>query len=350
MGVERGLENIHCPKCSAGLRMLVVQADGSIKCLQCDAVFWINGWVPKLSVKDRRPAKYLGGTRSFIDLMRPFSLIAAGLAGFFLVLLFSAYQGLPFNFLLALGCGASLAFLQSAGQSFNQSLKEEIAIDKVSGKIYRPVVQGLITPMEGKLFSCILFVLGISFAFGLSVGFGLFSILVAFFAIFYTAEPIRAKKRFLINNFWQGIARGCLPVLAVGYGLFGAVDMFPIFLGVVIAVWIMGGQPTKDFGGDEKGDLKFGIRTLPVVLGRKRAIDVMAGFVGASFILLLTLISFELLPLQFLLLLVLAVPSYFMLSNLNTFREVRLLENNLSWGVYYGTLGLWFILPSIVLL
>lgn len=345
------MKNIRCPRCGASERLLVQQADGSIKCLQCSCIFTIRDWVPKLGVKDLKPPRYLGvDIRRFIDLMRPFSLIAAGLAGFFLVLLCSTYYNTSFSFGLALLCGLTLALLQAGGQAFNQSLKEEIELDRQNQKIYRPTVQGLITPTEGKLFSCLLFILGISLAFALNARFGLFSIIITFFAIFYTAPPLRVKKRFLANNLWQGVARGFLPILAVSYGLFAAGNIFPICMGAVIAVWASGSQTTKDFGGDEVGDRKFGIRTLPVVLGRHRAVGVMAVFIAVSFMLLLGFVSIGFLPPQLLLLLVLIVPSWLILANLRTMKTAKLLENNLSWGIFYGTLGLWYVLPAIILL
>lgn len=340
-----------CPECGAGPRIIVEKHDGALACLTCNCVFRIDGRVPKLYVKSLRPAKYLGErARAFIDLMRPVTLIAAGVAGFSLVLLFSGYQGLPFDFLLAFGCGISLAFLQSAGQAFNQSLEEEIAIDRAAQKVYRPTVQGIITPSEGKLFSALLFTIGISLAFMLKTWFGFFAVVIAFFAFFYTSPPLRVKKRFLANNIWQGVSRGFLPVIAVAYGIFVLADVFPIFLGGVIALWCVGGQETKNFGiQEEKADRRFGVRNLVVVLGRRRTIWVMAGFMSASFALMLGAIYFDFLPLSFVWLLLLIIPTYFILSNLNPPRQVGIAENNLSWVLFYSGLGLWYILPSIVI-
>ena len=298
-----------------------------------------------------KPARYLGErARAFIDLMRPLTLIAAGIAGFFLVLLFSMYGGSPFSLWLALGCGASFAFLQSAGQAFNQSLEVEIAIDRVAQKVYRPTVQGIITPAEGKLFSALLFTIGISLAFMLGAGFGIFACVIAFFALFYTSPPIRMKKKFLANNIWQGVSRGFLPVVAVAYGIFAFPEVFPICLGGVIALWCVGAQETKNFGdSEEKADRKFGVRNLVVVLGRRRTIQVMAGFMSASFVLMLGTIYCGILPSAFVWLLLLTVPTYLILSNLNPPREMRIAENNLSWVLFYSGLGFWYILPPIIL-
>jgi len=344
--VERGYR---CPRCGAGPRMIVERYDGSLKCLQCDCAFRIDGWVPKLYVRDLRPARYLGErARAFIDLMRPLTLVAAGLAGFFLVLLCSAYYGSPFDCRLALGCGASLALLQAAGQALNQSLPEEIAIDRASGKVYRPTVRGLVTPAEGALFSSVLFVLGVSVAFHMGVFFGLLSVVIAFFAAFYTLPPLRVKRRFVVNNLWQGVSRGLLPVLAVGHGLFGAGDSFPLCMGWVIAVWMAGAQPTKDFA-DEAGDRAFGIRTLPVVLGRRGAMLVMGGFVAASFVLLWSLIGLGLLPAGFGWLTALLAPSLLIFYALERGWESELVENSVAWGLMYATLGLWYVLPPLIL-
>jgi len=342
------METIRCPLCGATHRMLGERHDGSLRCFQCGCTFRIDGWRPKLSVRDLRPPRYFSPrTRAFIDLMRPFTLLAAGLAGFFLVLLFSTHWGEPFSIAKAIACGISFALLQSGGQTLNQSLEEEIAIDRASGKVYRPTVQGLITPAEGRLFSSLLFISGISLAFHLGTYFGFFSIVVMFFAVFYTLPPLRVKRRFLLNNAWQGFARGALPVLVVAYGLFSPQSYLPACYATVVALWMTWGQAAKDFG-DEPGDREFGIRTLPVVLGRERAIQVMAAGMASAFAMLAVFVWAGALPSQFLALLALAVPSWLICLSLHRGYTVRLLENNLGWGVMYATLGLWYVLPALM--
>lgn len=304
---------------------------------------------PKISVKDKRKPLYLGTKiRAYIDLMRPFTMIGAGLAGFFVVLLASFFWHLNTAlFPLALTAGLILALLQAGGQSMNQSLKEEVEIDKINRKSYRPVVRGLITPKQGKIFSMILYIIAILWAFLVQTRFGVFATIIAFFAIFYTMPPIRAKKRFLINNLWQGISRGFLPVVACWSLVSTPFHPLPITLGVVIATWITGAQATKDIV-DVKGDKKFGIKTLFVVYPKGKAINVISFFMSLSFIILMMAMMANIIPSIFVFMFILGIPSAYIVKEMKRTKMLKHLENTLSWGLFYGTLSLFYILPTII--
>ncbi|GAI23830.1 unnamed protein product [marine sediment metagenome] len=119
------------------------------------------------------------------------------------------------NIFHAISLGFTLAFLQAGGQVMNQSIAEEVEIDRLNGKTYRPTVDGRIALKQAMITSVILYLAGILLAFRLSPAYGLFSMLITFFAAGYTLPPLRMKKRFLLNNIWQGVARGMLPVVYV---------------------------------------------------------------------------------------------------------------------------------------
>lgn len=305
--------------------------------------------IPKVSVKDKRKPIYLGERiRGFIDLTRPFSLVSAVVAGFFLVLLCSAFYCTTFDIHLAMIAGFVLALLQSGGQVLNQSIHEEVLIDRLA-KSYRPIPRGVITEKEGKVFAINLFIAGISVAVIVNPMFGFFAILITFFAVFYSAYPIRMKRIFLANNLWQGIARGALPILAV-FSIYGnPFNSFTLALCITLAVWVSGAQTTKDFGDDIIADKKFGIHTLPVVFGKKKALYVMSAFIGGAFMLLFLFIVFEVLPADFLWLFVLMIPSVLIIYGLLKEYKLGLLENNLSWGMFYLSLGAFYVLPAVLM-
>jgi 4-hydroxybenzoate polyprenyltransferase len=283
--------------------------------------------------------------------MRPFTLIGAGIAGFCIVAIYSAYYNLAFDLKPAFLAGLILAMLQGSGQAFNQSLVEEIEIDRLNGKTYRPCVQGIISPFEGKVFAVALALIAITLALSINPLFGLLCFVLALFAIFYTAPPLRVKRRFLLNNLWQGIARGFLPWIAVWSLSPKIFDSLPLALGLVLGTWVTAFQSTKDFGGDEVGDRIYGVKTLPVVLGKRSAIKMMKAIASLSFLLLIAFISIGILPRELILLLVLIVPSWFILKELERERprKIAILENQVAWGAFYITLGLFYIIPMVVL-
>lgn len=318
--------------------------------MACNCTFRIDGRVPKLYLKSTRPAQYLGErARAFVDLTRPLTLIAAGLAGFFLVLLSSILTESQFPLGLGAAVGLILAALQGGSQAMNQGIAREVDLDRENQKIYRPVVQGVVAPDEAKLFALVLIGTAVGFSFALSTGFGAFAILISAFGIFYSAPPVRAKYHFLVSDFWQAVSRGCLPFLAVCYGLFSVGSLVPLALSVVVMLFVAGLQATKDFP-DFLGDKKFGVPTLPVRLGKAGAIRAMSAMASMSFVSLGLFLWFGVLPVSLSLLFVLAVPTGAVLASVRNPKEHRLVENTLQWVGYYAILGMFYVLPPIVLL
>jgi len=281
--------------------------------------------------------------------MRPLTLVAAGLAGFFLVLLGSVLTESPFPLGSAVAVGIILAAIQGGSQSFNQGIARESELDRANNKIYRPVVQGVVTPDEAKLFALLLIGTAVGFSFALSVGFGLFAVLISAFGIFYSAPPVRAKYHFLVSDFWQAASRGCLPFLAVCYGLFSIDNLVPLALSIVVMLFVAGLQATKDFP-DVVGDSKFGVPTLPVKLGMVGAIKVMTTMAIMSFVSLGLFISIGILPSNLLLLFALSIPTGAVLVSIRNPKEHRLVENTLEWAGYYAILGMFYVIPPIALL
>lgn len=281
----------------------------------------------------------------YLVLTRPLTLLGAWAAGFFLDLLFSKLAGSTLNLTRAFAVGLTLAFLQGGGQALNQSIGEEVEIDRANGKTYRPTVEGRISLLEGKAVAIATFTSGVALAYVVNPSYGLYALLIAFFAVAYTARPFRVKRFFLLNNVWQGVARGLLPAVYVastyGYGLTA------FLFGIALAVWVTGAQATKDFG-DEAGDRVFNIRTFPVVLGRDKALKLMAGFMAAGFALLDLFTAFGYLPTSFYALNVLLAPSTVIIWGLRRMVKLHGVENSASWALWYATLGLFYALPALL--
>lgn len=285
-----------------------------------------------------------GKLADFFALCRPFTLLGAFMAGFFLDILFSKpATDFSHSFLV----GMVLAFLQAGGQACNQSLSEEVEIDKINKKLYRPTVSGRMGLKEAKAISILLSVAGVSLAFFLNLKYGLFSILIAFFAIAYTAPPFRMKKRFFLNNLWQGVARGFLPAVYVA-SVHEQYTFLAMLYGVVLTIWVTGAQATKDFS-DMDGDRRFNIRTFPVVLGRERALFLMELLMAGGFVVLNLFVLVNCFPQTFYFLNVLAIPSALIIYALKKNLKFKYAENNLSWTIWYGTLGLFYMMPVLLL-
>lgn len=283
--------------------------------------------------------------KGLVALMRPLTMTGGFIAGFFLVVLASYYYNTPFTWNLAFLVGMILALVHAGAQTANQVVKEEIEIDRIN-KPYRPIVREIIKREEGIIFCISLFTISIAMCFFVSPKFLLWILVISFFSIFYSAPPLRVKKIFILNNLWQGVARGLLPVVAV-FSIFSS-SLFPPFfaiaLGSVIGMWVVGGQSSKDID-DIEGDKQFGIRNFFTVLGEKNALKLMLIIMICSFTVLDFYIAFGILPVTMLALNMLIIPSLGITHFLN--KKITITENNIGWALFYSTIGLWYILPAI---
>jgi len=240
-----------------------------------------------------------------------------------------------------------MGFFQAGGQVYNQASAEEVEIDKINGKTYRPTVNGRMSLREAQLWSLLLFATTLFMSIALFTIYNYYmALLMIFFAVFYTARPLRVKRFFILNNLWQAIARGFFPAVFVAL-------MYPTTMGIAIAfglffsAWVMGAQTTKDFG-DVYGDKKFGIKTFPVVVGWRVSVGIMTFLFLYAFFLLNWLTMRLYLPPYFVWLNVLSIPSGLMLYFLWKGTKVGFAENNLAWVLFYATLASFYLLPAIL--
>jgi len=279
-------------------------------------------------------------------LCRPLTFFGAFVGGMALDIMFSRLQYGIFDIYHAFFIGFIMAFFQAGGQAFNQSIKEEVLIDRLNGKDYRPTVSGRISLFQAKIIAALFLGTAILFSFTLFFWCGILSLVMVFFAVFYTARPLRIKRFFILNNIWQGIARGFFPPLFVSI-LYPEFLVLALSFGLFFGIWVSFAQSTKDFG-DVHGDRQYGIRTLPVVLGYRLSIFIMLIGVFYSFFTLNWMIYFSLLPVSFTWLNILAIPSGLILVFLRQGTKVHFTENNLAWVFFYITLASFYMIPAIV--
>ncbi|OYT45942.1 hypothetical protein B6U90_02170 [Thermoplasmatales archaeon ex4484_6] len=255
------------------------------------AKIWMKDPIEKARFAPRR-------FRAFVDLVRPFTLMApmlGGLSGSFLGLIvegglktpefhleypFLTWPGMPFLDILS-GI-VSLVLLNAASNTLNQVYDRNI--DSIN-KSYRPIPSGIVTASEGVWIAILLYGFSLWRAALINRWFFLMILILAFFTIFYSVPPLRFKKRLWISNLSIAIPRGILGFVAAWSITADIANPIPWLIGSIMGVFLIGSTTAKDIT-DIKGDRKFGMRTLPVVYGKKKAIVMSIPFLIIPFILL----------------------------------------------------------------
>jgi len=269
-----------------------------------------------------------GKLAGYIQLCRIFTLMAPLLAGIFGVL--TPVKDVTFQHLYtAIYVGITLALTQATGQVLNQYADAEL--DKII-KSYRAIPSGLVSREEALGLSWLLAIFAVGRGFTISTFFGLVSLILLFFAVFYSLAPLSPRKIHpLANILWMAIARGLIPMFAV-LSVFG--DLSQAWKYSILAfMWMLGFQSTKDVP-DVEGDKKFGIKTVPGSYGQRGLITLMVICSG-----LYAIISFCLR--LYIMLLILPVAA---LAILTTKKQSKLTENTYAWLAFYLGLGLIYIL------
>jgi geranylgeranylglycerol-phosphate geranylgeranyltransferase len=101
----------------------------------------------------------------------------------------------------------------------------------------------------------------------------------AFISTFVYSVPVfgRTKAHPIGANVTIAIPRGCLLKVAGWTMVARATTLEPWFIGSIFMFFLLGAASTKDFS-DMKGDAAGGVRTLPIVLGVRRAAYTIAPF------------------------------------------------------------------------
>jgi len=308
--------------------------------------------VPESGIRNPQSGIRNGGTaRAYLDLARPFTLVAPALG--FVSGALTAIGATPREpwapaLLTAPLAGAAMAALLNAG---NNALNQiyDLEIDRVN-KPKRPLPSERLTIPQVWWFTNITYALALVLAWlvvpgpglGVSMGrhecFWLVAIAVVCTYI-YSVPPFRTKRLGIWANVTIAIPRGVLLKVAGWSSVKTVAGLEPWYIGCIFGLFLLGATTTKDFA-DMDGDRRGGCRTLPIQYGVRRA----AWMISPSFVIPFMMInagaaahvltgSFWLL--QILGGLMTAYGVYVMYLMLRRPEDLAVEENHVSWAHMY---------------
>ena len=222
--------------------------------------------------------------RAFVDLGRPFTLMAPALG--FMSGALTAIGAAPREawtpaLLVAPLVGSAMAALLNAG---NNALNQiyDLEIDRVN-KPKRPLPSGRLSISQTWLFTNITYALALVLAwlvaphgrhecFWLVAG-------AAVCTYIYSVPPLRTKRMGIWANVTIAIPRGVLLKVAGWSSIKTIMGVEPWYIGAIFGLFLLGATTTKDFA-DMDGDRRGGCRTLPIQYGVQRA----AWMISPSFV------------------------------------------------------------------
>jgi len=276
-----------------------------------------------------------------IRLARPLTLLAPLIVGIMGPMAFSRWLGGTADAFLIWQISSTLVGLNVASNYLNQAM--EVEIDRLN-KPYRPLPRGEADPVLVAEISGLLY--GLLFA-RAYIAFGRLSgtlaLVIGLLTIAYSLPGINLKARLPYNILSQALARGLLAPLFIWTSVGGGITDGRIYaFSAVPLVFLLGASSIKDFS-DVQGDLAHGVRTLPVVLGRKKAAGVVMFLIFLSHMIWITLTGLGQLPEKALpvAIAMMAISSLMLLDLPKVPRRSRRLriENSFSWLIMY----LWLI-------
>jgi 4-hydroxybenzoate polyprenyltransferase len=225
-----------------------------------------------------------GNIRAFVDLARPFTLVAPALG--FISGALTAVGAAPREpwspaLLTAPFIGAAMAALLNAG---NNALNQiyDLDIDRVN-KPKRPLPSGRLTIAQVWWFTNITYGLALVLAWLVAPGgrhecFWLVAVAVVC-TYLYSVPPFRTKRLGIWANVTIAIPRGVLLKVAGWSSVKTIIGVEPWYIGAIFGLFLLGATTTKDFA-DMEGDRRGGCRTLPIQYGVRRA----AWMISPSFV------------------------------------------------------------------
>jgi 4-hydroxybenzoate polyprenyltransferase len=229
--------------------------------------------------------------RAFVDLGRPFTLVAPALG--FMSGALTAIGAAPrepwaTGLLTAPLIGAAMAALLNAG---NNALNQiyDLDIDRVN-KPKRPLPSGRLTIPQVWWFTNITYAVALLLAWLVAPGgrhecFWLVAIAVVC-TYLYSVPPFRTKRLGIWANVTIAIPRGVLLKVAGWSSVKTIVGVEPWYIGCIFGLFLLGATTTKDFA-DMEGDRRGGCRTLPIQYGVRRA----AWMISPSFVIPFVMIN-----------------------------------------------------------
>jgi len=290
----------------------------------------------KLTMKQpyRRKRFFSEHIRGYIDLLRPFTLMAPFIVSMSVMVASLIYTNasIPQNWWQTVGNASfTIAIVNAASNALNQAADKEG--DKIS-KPYRPVPRGIISADEAQSLAYLLYLFALLRAVIINQWFGFFVFLIMIFTVVYSLPP-RTKRFLLLNQIWIAIPRGMLGILA-GWSVFGNPwEPLPLMIGGLATLYLIGGMTTKDIV-DEKADRLVGVHTLVNMFGVRRAAIISFPFLISPFVLIPLLIDRGFLEVYLWPLTLLMIGSLLIFYLM--FRgdeESQTLENIHAWSVMY---------------
>jgi len=276
--------------------------------------------------------------KGYIDLIRPFTLIAPILVSTCIMLASFFYNGETSNVFSILWskiipASFALAILNGASNALNQAT--DIKADKIS-KPYRPIPKGIISTGKAKIISIVMYFMAFYISSTISTTFSIFIILITAFTMTYSIPP-RIKDVLFLNQFWVAVPRGLLGILA-SWSVFGnPLQSLPLSIGFIAMFFLIGGSITKDVT-DSYADKKTGTRTLVNTFGVKKAAFMALPFMFFPFVMIPLMINNGILESYFWLLTSLAIPGYLVFYlMIREDKESKFLENTSAWTLMYVT-------------
>ena len=222
--------------------------------------------------------------RSFVDLARPFTLVAPALG--FLSGAATAIGAQPpepwtASLLAAPIVGSAMAAVLNAG---NNALNQiyDLDIDRVN-KPKRPLPSARLTIGQAWAFTAVTYAIALVLAWlvaprGRHECFWLVAV-ACVCTFIYSMPPLRTKRLGIWANVTIAIPRGVLLKVAGWSSVKTIAGMEPWYIGAIFGLFLLGATTTKDFA-DMDGDRRGGCRTLPIQYGVRRA----AWMISPSFV------------------------------------------------------------------
>ncbi|RLF38499.1 MAG: 4-hydroxybenzoate polyprenyltransferase [Thermoplasmata archaeon] len=272
--------------------------------------------------------------KAYVELLRPFTLIAPFFVSFFIMLSSLIYNNKLYSlhnwWLTAVQASLVLALLNGASNTLNQAT--DVEADRIS-KPYRPIPRGVVSIKEAYILATVLYILVLIRAFTLNLNFGFFVALITFFTITYSLPP-RMKKYLFLNQIWVSIPRGALGILA-SWSVFGdPLQKEPLIMGIIASLFLIGGVTTKDIG-DSLADKKTGTYTLVNTYGTKKAAYISLPFLLAPFASIPFIVNDGILAPYLLPLSLLAIPSFLIFYLMIKESRSKKFENTRAWVLMY---------------
>ncbi|MEF8847607.1 MAG: UbiA family prenyltransferase [Candidatus Thermoplasmatota archaeon] len=289
----------------------------------------------------------------FFNLIRPFTLLAPLIVSICIMLASYFNHGFTLEglknifFVTILPASFALALLNGGSNALNQA--SDVKSDSIS-KPYRPIPKGIISPLDAKYISAVIYLTAFIISFFVNPVFCLFVGMIILFTVTYSLPP-RLKDRLFFNQVWIAVPRGFLGIMA-SWSVFGnPFDVLPLTIGFIALCFLFGGSITKDIT-DSYGDIKAGTKTLINTYGVKASAFMVLPFMFTPFLMTPLLIEYNLLSASFWPITFFVFPAFLIFFlMIKDDKKCRILENSSSWCAMYLTyFSLAFIFSIITII